>query len=156
MSQLTQELIKSGYLTPEAKNKPVANTVSVPASDFETILSKFPEQYRWKLRAYTGEEIYYLYRICTYKPKLDNNGQLTNSSDGFILSQKARCFKWLRGELKSGVNSAVLNSIGRKFRKDFSNLMLTTLERKEAEEQRQQIEAFKIAFNAKRVRGAFD
>ena len=151
VSPIIQELIKAGYLTPEAKNKPVANFISVTKEDYEKLLSKFPEQYRWKLRAYTGEELYYIYRICTYKPRLDAQGCLTNSSDGFILAQKTRCFKWLKGELKSGINTAVLNRIGRKFRQGFHDIVVESITEAENKAKQEQIVRFKEAMNAKRV-----
>jgi hypothetical protein len=141
---LTQRIMQQGLLTPEA-TKPVHNALAVKAEDYEALLSKWPEQYRYKLRAYTGEELYYLYRICTYKAKV-KDGTLSNSSDAFVLAQKARCFKWLRGELRSGVNSAVLNSIGRKFRDGFHDLIVDSVTR-------EMIDGFGKTMNSKRVMG---
>jgi hypothetical protein len=144
-STLRQRIVQQGLMTPEA-NKPVSNYIPVCKEDYDLILSKFPEIYHLKLRVYTGEELYYLYRICIFKPKLDKDGQLSNSSDSFILSQKARCFKWLRGELKSGLNSAVLNSIGRKFREGFYTMVIDTMTK-------EMIDSFGKNMNSRRVLG---
>ena len=148
---LSTGLISQGLLTPETKKTPVQNAVAVRANDYEGLLEKFPEQYRYKLRAYTGEELYYIYRICIFKPKLEKvkgvkHEVLRNSGDGLILGLKARIFLWLKGEVRTGVNVSILSRVGRKFKADFYEYIIESLTQ-------DMIEDFGKSMNSQRLSG---
>lgn len=102
---------------------PTINILPVSlAPDYEKLLSRFPEEYREKLRLYTGEELFYIYKLATYKPKkikVDGVDMGFTGSDMLFLSLKAKLFRWLKGQEKWGVNPAVWQKLGRKFRYSF-------------------------------------
>lgn len=76
-----------------------ANTVQFSVVLYDELLSKFPIEYQAKLRRYTGQELYYIYKLCTYKPRLNRDGYVPPTSLKF-LSLKAKVYRWLRGQEK--------------------------------------------------------
>jgi hypothetical protein len=70
---------------------------TIRPSQFESLLSKFPEMYRDKLRLYTGEELFYVYKLLTFDSSPDSKGDW-KSKDLFYLGLKAKVIKWLKGE----------------------------------------------------------
>ena len=74
------------------------NTVQMNPSQVEYILSKFPEEYRARLRLYTGEELFYCYRLAQYQPKMVDG--LYKSGDVFYMALKRKFFQWLKSECK--------------------------------------------------------
>ena len=45
------------------------NDISVEPMGYMELLDKFPEAYQEKLRIYTAEELFYVYRLLTFKAK---------------------------------------------------------------------------------------
>jgi len=93
------------------------NSVPVSVLDHAGILTKFPEKYRDKLKLYTGEELFYVYKIMTYKATMKNGGY--NSSDILYLSLKAKMTRYLKGNEKYGIHANALPKLGMKFQSQF-------------------------------------
>lgn len=104
---------------PLGLDKPDSRTINVLAMspfDYEWLLTKFAFPYREKLRMYTGQELYYVYKICTYKPKDKASLQ---SFDLFILQLKAKTMRWLKGMDRFGVHPGGLEKIGKRWSGDY-------------------------------------
>ena len=105
------------------------NSVPVAVVDHVGLLSKFPEQYREQLKMYTGEELFYVYKIATLKVRRNKAGDIPGS-DMFFLSLKYKLFRWLKGEtcqcLKHGkkhcghgINPMAWAKLGSRFKQEF-------------------------------------
>lgn len=101
-------------------------------SQFNKILDKFPIQYRDKLRMYTLQELFYIYKIATFQLQADKNGD-TKVGHVFICSIKRQLFSWLKGELTTTMRAprpvapGALDKIGKMFKKEW-NAYVTALE----------------------------
>jgi hypothetical protein len=115
------------------------NEIRISREDHAVILSRFPEAYREKLRMYTGEELYYVYRLMTFKP---SPGRELKSGDVFYLALKAKMYRFLRGQDKHPIYPAAWAKLGSKFRFDFHEAYDNTVELEEA------IKALKAKFVA--------
>lgn len=102
------------------------NVVPVKGSDYNGLLTKFPEQYREKLRLYTGEELFYIYKLATYKPRIVA-GTISNGSDAFFNGLKFKLFRWLKGDQKYGVHPSAWLKLGSRFRGQFHEFVIDSL-----------------------------
>ena len=82
------------------------NIIKLTKSDYELILSKFPEYCRDMLRLYTGQELFYAYKLCTFKPTKNKDGDY-RSGDIFFLAMKKKMQNYLNG---------ILDEYGRSFK----------------------------------------
>lgn len=93
--------------------KPI-NIVSISTSDYAIILSKFKPEYQEKLRLYTAQELFYVYKLCTFKPKKDKQGLMV-SRDVFFAALKAKMFRYLDGLEKYPIHPNAWEKIGGRF-----------------------------------------
>ena len=96
----TRPVIVKNYVNPEPKH--VINTIPVEQLGFEDLLNLFPSFCQDKLRMYTAEELFYVYKLATYKPRLDRRSkvkELAKPSDVLFLQLKEKLFKWLKSEI---------------------------------------------------------
>lgn len=96
------------------------NVIKVDKSIAVNLLAKFPEAYRPKLALYTTEELYYVYRIMTYKAQ---PGKELRAKDIFVLSLKAKMYRYLRGQDKHPIYPRAFEKIGSMFRYGFEELI---------------------------------
>jgi hypothetical protein len=98
----------------------------VYASQYESILNKFPIQYRDKLRFYTLQELFYIYKLATYKMREDKDIGGFKSGELFYNALKTRLFAWLKGEyneyftLVKPIPPTSLDKIGRRFNREWN------------------------------------
>lgn len=81
---------------------------------YSELLDKFPEEYQEKLRIYTLEELFYAYKLCSYKPKTPYT-----SSDVLMLAIKAKLFRWLKGQERYPIQPMAWEKLGKRFRSEF-------------------------------------
>lgn len=93
------------------------NGIRVSAEDYALLLSKFPEQYREKLKLYTGEELFYVYKLAIFKPKRDPEGNIS-ASDMTYMALRAKFMRWLKGEDKHPLYPSAWDKL-RRFRSEF-------------------------------------
>jgi hypothetical protein len=101
------------------------NLITLTKSEYELILSKFPEYCRDMLRLYTGEELFYAYKLCCFKSTKDENGDV-KGSDIFYLAMKAKMIAYLNGMLNeygksvSPIHPNAWPKLGKKFKYEFN------------------------------------
>jgi hypothetical protein len=71
----------------------ILNYLHMNPFDYEWLLNKFHPSFHEKLRVYTGQELFYCYMLCTFKPK---NPKAVKHSEVFFLAMKAKQLAWLR------------------------------------------------------------
>jgi len=101
------------------------NGISVSKTQYDKLLSKFPEQFRDRLRVYTGEELFYVYKTCTYAPTKDKSG-IYKGSDVLLMAIKAKLFRYLKGQEKYPVQG--WHKLGFRFKRGFHEFILQELE----------------------------
>jgi len=109
------------------------NIIKLTKPEYELILSKFPEYARDMLRIYTGEELFYVYKLCCFKPIRDKHGDL-KSGDVFYLAMKAKMIAYLLGKLDQysrsikPIHPNAWGKLGSKFRYEFNQTYTETVE----------------------------
>ncbi len=119
------------------------NVSKVTKEQHAELLSKFPQQWHIKLYQYTGEELFYFYKLCSVKTK--KNG--SDYKDMFFLSLKAKFYRYMEGQEKYPISGDAWIKLHHKFRYQFElytgvNEEVFDLEeakRTLAEEQRQRV-----------------
>jgi hypothetical protein len=92
------------------------NNIAIPSKPhYDKILSCFKPEWHDKLRVYTGEELYYVYRIMTYKPRYGD----MRSSDVFFLVIQNKIRNYCEGKSRYCVNPLAFGKLGRRFKDDF-------------------------------------
>lgn len=94
------------------------NTREVLPHAYQHILEQFPEAYHEKLAVYTGEELFYAYKLILFSPKKDRNGDI-KPSDVFYLALKAKLIRWLQGKEAYPIAPMAWGKIGAKFRAEY-------------------------------------
>lgn len=94
------------------------NTVEVSVYEYSDLLDCFPEAYREKLRLYTTEELFYVYKIMTLKPKRLPDGSLA-PRDILALTIKSKLYRWLRGQDRHPVYPQAWAKLGSRFKAEF-------------------------------------
>lgn len=97
---------------------PSLNTSEVSVYEYADLLEAFPEAYRDKLRLYTGEELFYVYKFMTLKPKRLPDGSIA-PRDILALTIKAKLYRWLRGQDKHPVYPQAWAKLGSRFKHEF-------------------------------------
>ena len=77
------------------------NSLHVSQAQYDSILKLFPESWVDKLRLYTGEELYYAYRLCLFKPYKNRITGDIKSSDVLFLALRTKLIAWLKGERRA-------------------------------------------------------
>jgi hypothetical protein len=103
------------------------NQLKVSKSQHTALLSLFPEAWQPKLLLYTGEELYYAYRLCMFKPVRDKVTGDHRSGDITLSMLRMKLLNYLKGisydeygrEAKPIAPSAWLK-LGRRWQHDFS------------------------------------
>jgi hypothetical protein len=108
------------------------NQLKVSTVQYEALINLFPEAYRERLRVYTGEELYYAYRIALYEGRRNRMTKDYSSGDVFYLGLKTKLFRYLKGIKTPGaygimreqqpISPAAFLKIGSKFRADFNEV----------------------------------
>jgi hypothetical protein len=99
--------------TYEAKAKTSINTVAVSQKVYAYLMDKFDDSYYMKLSKYTGEELFYTWRLATYQTK-----------DVFWLSLKAKLFRYLRDEdEKYGIHPTAWIKLRSRFQREFEEFL---------------------------------
>ncbi len=96
----TRPIRVEANVIPEPKH--VINTTSVEALGYEELLNLFPDSMHDKLRMYTAEELFYVYKLSTFKPKIDMRSkvkELAKPSDVLFLQLREKLFAWLKDEI---------------------------------------------------------
>ena len=75
------------------------NNLKVSQTQYKALLELFPEAWRDKLRLYTGEELYYAYRLCLFQPRRDRVTGDHRSGDITFASLRAKLVRYLKGTL---------------------------------------------------------
>lgn len=127
-SMNTRPIRFNNYVVPEPKH--VVNETTVDPLGYDALLSLFPEDTHEKLRMYTTEELFYVYKLATYKPKLDRRSRvksLARPSDALFLQLKEKLMAWLRGDVNPDTQRAfgplsptVWIKLGSKFKYEFN------------------------------------
>lgn len=112
------------------------NVQAMASQFYEELLELFPEQYRDKLRIYTCEELYYVYRLAIFRPRrvaksigegkaesgrlyLETEHRAFRSADVPYLALRAKLFRWLKGQEKHPIYPSAWNKLGSRFRTGF-------------------------------------
>lgn len=74
----------------------IINYLHMSPFDYEWLLNKFHPSFHDKLRQYTGQELFYCYKLCTFQPKDRKN---IKHSEVFFLAMQAKQMAWLRGKV---------------------------------------------------------
>lgn len=133
------------------------NQLKITQVQHLALLALFPEAWQEKLKLYTGEELYYAYRLCMFDPKRDKITGDFRGGDITFLSIKAKLKAWLKGEHRPGAYGIMREAmpiapqawakLGRKWALDFSEEYVFTqpIADKEA------LDKLASTFNSKRV-----
>lgn len=73
------------------------NNSYVPVKMHQVILSKFPEDWRERLKAYTAEELFYFYKLLTMEAVQDKETLVVKNI--FFLGLKAKFNRWIKDEV---------------------------------------------------------
>jgi hypothetical protein len=103
------------------------NGIPVHVTDYEGLLSKFPEVYRDKLRVYTGEELFYMYKLALFNPKPAKEMGY-KSGDILYMALKQKMFRWLKGEERYGIHPHAWRKLGSKFKYGFLDFVQAEIE----------------------------
>lgn len=83
------------------------NYMEFPVSIYNKLLARFPEEHQEKLRMYTGQELFYIYKLCKYEAKKEADGSL-READWKFLALKAKMFAWLKGQVKRPISGTFI------------------------------------------------
>lgn len=122
------------------------NTIKVnECPKYVTLLNKFPIQYRDKLRLYTAQELFYVYKALTIKPKVNKYGEY-RAVDLFVLTLRQRIIRWLKDDSVHPIYPSAWTKLGAKWGFHFVEWVnepdLATSE---------QIDSLRDVFNSKHV-----
>ena len=99
------------------------NTSSVDLGMYEELLMKFNPAYHERLAMYTCEELYYVYRICTFKAKPNKDGMYA-TSDITYLALKRKLMSYLQGKEKHSIYPNAFDKLGKRFRSQYNTLYI--------------------------------
>lgn len=113
-----------------AKGRTQVNSLPVSLRQHQELLSLFPEAWMDKLRMYTGEELFYCYKLCMFEAKRDRITNDFKSGDLFYASLKAKLKAYLKGEKRPGAYGVMLSAnpiagtawikLGRKWAREYN------------------------------------
>ncbi len=102
------------------------NINSVPVKLHADILSQFPASWQEKLRKYTGEELFYFYKLCLVKPRHIRDPETKDSlgvKNMYLLTIQAKFKRWAKGLEKYPIHGDVWVKLASKYRQDFLYLV---------------------------------
>jgi hypothetical protein len=121
------------------------NQVTVSQAKYMELLNLFPKDWQEKLRLYTAEELFYVYKLCKFKPSLQFEKGLCQahgiayckkcamfkSSDLTYAGIRVKLLRYLKGELNEWKQPlkpvpipASLGKLGRRFSGEWSEELL--------------------------------
>jgi hypothetical protein len=147
------------------------NDIKMSVTKYESLLGLFPEAWRDKLRIYTGEELFYCYKLCKFKPgkALDRDECVEHGTryckacafhktgDITYAAIRMKLIRYLKGTLdeysrpSKPVAPDAWAKLGRKFRWAYEEDMLIDMERLESEELMKSVAILKETINKERV-----
>lgn len=118
------------------------NEIRITKEKYNEFLNLFPSAWHERLRVYTGEELFYVYKICRFKPgkSIDSDPCVSHdksyckdcgifkSGDLTIASIRAKTLRYLRGGLDEWSRPLrpvpmplALGKLGRRFKQAFES-----------------------------------
>ena len=89
------------------------NIIQLSTQQQVDLLSKFPLAWQDKLKIYTGEELFYFYKLCTLTVKKGESGLVRNM---FFLALKSKFYRWMDGKEKYPIYGDAWIKLHHKFR----------------------------------------
>ena len=131
----------------------IVNIIKMSQAKYAQLLALFPAAWHEKLKLYTGEELYYAYRLCLFRPTRNDNGDF-NSGDVTFLAIRSKLLRYLKGisydeygRAPQPIPPTAWTKLGRRWSKDFSEEYVYT----EPVATQDALDTLMGAINAKRI-----
>jgi hypothetical protein len=130
------------------------NNLKVSRVQYAALLALFPASWQDKLTLYTGEELYYAYRLCLFVPYRDRITGDIKGGDVTFASLRAKLVRYLKGishdeygRMPQPIWPDAWIKLGRRWAKDFNEEYIFTQPVVEQNE----LTKLKDNMNAKRI-----
>lgn len=110
--------------------KTQVNSLPVSVRQHQELLMLFPEAWQAKLRLYTGEELFYCYKLCMFDAKRDKITHDFKGGDLFFATLKVKLKAYLKGLKRPGAYGVMIEAqpinpnawlkLGRKWAKEYN------------------------------------
>jgi hypothetical protein len=102
------------------------NIVTVTVAQHAELMSKFPGSWHKKLQSYTGEELFYFYKLCCMTPtftkvkdKTTGEWVKVGTRDMFFLGLRSKFYRYMKGQVPYPIKGEAWIKLHHRFRYAF-------------------------------------